>query len=554
MTIESGDTIKIPSGTTVYDYRGSRLHTDMEVIARAKRVGVKGRVDLRSNWYPLMPMGAREEFHIGLKLITGDSLEGCLPHLFVWMREISAGFGNPRTDILLKHREEIKPIFDKAHAATIAALNDDFTFLEFGGRNDRHVVRAADVEAVEAPAPKPVEVKKEPKITKRKQMVIGSKWRFSQDITIKAWIENPRIWELVAKRVSISRSPNRTVMQGNTMVVVMGGGTPNTPSEEAQIATIQKEINRLTSKEKQIQIDLYDIKANTLVEVVDKLKASDSGYGSNKETNGLLVPVDVLDGEIKSLVTGKTKLGYHRGGYGLPYKLIEDFVEAEEIPEVLEYIIRDAPTGTYFAGWETEDNGNYNRITDEPKFSSTISGAKKYKTSSAVKASIRDMTGYNSGLDDNDMEGAGYIFDGGKKKIDLPEGWEMIAFDKATREIKGDPIDLQNWYAGLMRFRVLTQKYGSAVRAVYKKAEGKGKEAILAFKSEESFEEDETIATRIKRACEGFTGALVHTGKASIAYATSFDDAMMGKMSFREDGVKVIMLDFNTLEEVVSTQ
>jgi len=462
-----------------------------------------------------------------------------------------------RISKLLANEKEVQTLLDKAFEATKTAFNDDFTFVLYGARNDGRVVRASEVEVVEAPAPKPIVAKVEPALTKRKQMVIGSKWKFTEDLIIKAWVSNPEINRLVAERDRVSVSPNIQTRQGGTVYITRNPAY--TAASEIPVKAIQEKINKVLKDAPQVEIDFYKIKAGTEIEIVGKLTASgDYNYGGKKQSNGLVVPANVIPGTGRIEHFSKDKLVYVRAEVTLPYKQIENFVEATDIPEVLTYIIRDTKTGAYFGGWETEDNGRYNRSTDTPKYSTTISGAKKYTNVSAVKASIRDMTGYNSGIENNENEEAYYVFAGGEKKIDLPEGWEIAVVNKATREIKGDPIDLQNWYKGLMRLRDLTVKYGSAVRAVFKKAESKGAEAILVLKTEDAFEDgDNADAKERFRALEkSFAGKMfTHTGKASVAYAGSLDDAMLGKMMFRpKEGETATLLDFNTLEEIVGSE
>lgn len=401
-------------------------------------------------------------------------------------------------------------------------------------------------------------------VSKRNQMVAGSRWKLTQDVEIHLWISNPRFDQLLMGR-------SRTAAQ-------------------------QHEIDQMVEKnERVIRAHAATIRAGSILKPIGKFSSAGGAYGVAKnQTNGLTAPFEI-DGviDLEPLASGfanRHPIEHHGWvdskweviGYDLPYNQIEAFVEAEEIPESLVYVLRDRETGLYFGGWKTEDyhyGGGHvgQRMTDEPKMVEKFSSAKKYKTASAVKASIREFTGYNSGINDADgQESAEYYMTGGDKKMDLPPSWEMVAVDKPTAQEKA-VHDVQDWYRGLMRLRVLTQGHGSAVRAVYKKAEDDSAlTTIVVFQNRsrgsytvrgrtydydnaESFEDMDdggvALLAAIKKAAEYILGksARVKTN-TSVAYACSLPEAIAVRLAFSHPDAVVKVLDKTTLEEIVENQ
>lgn len=262
----------------------------------------------------------------------------------------------------------------------------------------------------------------------------------------------------------------------------------------------------------------------------------------------------------------------------IPIKQLEGKMIALEIPETPFFVLRDTATNEYFGGWKMEDYAIKHgpqyahvgmRQTDERKMVTKLSSAKKYSTESACKASIRDFIGYNAGLEDyHGGESGPEYMEGGKKKMDLPPTWEMVSFDKSSgRELR--IIDVQNWLRELMRLRNLTAKFGTAVRAVYKKAEGKGYDSIVVFSSRSrgrtlegksydevtpfDYQHDRTIVPQIEAAAKNISGkSLKAKAEAHIAYAVNRTDAFTLQLGFSHPDVEIIVYDYETLEEVVS--
>jgi hypothetical protein len=576
--VKGGDRVRIPAGTSVWrysNYAGGSLSSEIEAEADEERTIVA--VVTVANFLSLAGADAlravvREQIEADrlafpdrtntrvlrngqplptLAQMDRDNLVSETQFTLSWLHE-----KEPRPGTRTVAYQEYKPLHEAVEAARLDAIareGETPEFVMWGTTHDRrvarigNVVKIADKSQVVIPsAPK----KKEKAITKRQLMVEGSQWRFTKDVSLDMWVRNPLIDELCRKRNALSRSGNSQHRQGNQIVIVLGGGQKNTPAEEAEIARIQAEINAAPNM---VKINVGTIPAGTEFKVVGKIVAGYKSY-QQKETNGLLVPVT-----FKQVVGLKIKTSGYDGG--LPYKLIEDAVEPTAIPETIQWVMRDRVTGDYFGGWQSEHNGNYNQQTNEPKMSSTFSGAKKYATSSAVKASIRDFTGYNDGLDDEGGAaewvgiGSGY----NTKKMDLPGTWDLVSIDKTTLAEKSVE-ELQTWYNGLMRLRVLTKGHGSAVRGVYKKAEGKGYEAILVFSVDEPFEdryddEGKALVKKIDAVTKNFSKKpLRMKSPATIAFACMLDDAYLGKLSFGSPEVTSKILDINSLEEIVENQ
>ena len=399
----------------------------------------------------------------------------------------------------------------------------------------------------------------------RNQMVIGSVWVFDRDVILDMWVSNPARDALIAQR-----HPR--------------GGWMNDPQI---VAMDEKVIDRVAT-----------IPAGTKITVIDK-SVSESGWGSTpaKFSNGLMFPVRLED---NNGVVFATPVNTWRSGNPLhfwsskldtecqlPFKMIADAISPLEIPYTPVFVLRDAATGELFGGWKTEKytEGHYSGTRSDvgnPKMVTKLSSAKKYATSSAAKASIREFTGYNEGLEEGDEGGAYYIM-GGKKAMDLPPTWEMVEFDKVTGAEKR-VIDVQNWLKSLNRLRVLTTTHGSAARAAYKKAEAHADDfpVILIFQNrsvgsstdykggryswDEKARFDEwrhgpAAIKAIDAAIKAISGKTLKSKSASAIAVScqSLTDAIYAKMAFDFDAkddqaIGITLLDFNTLEEIVEQQ
>lgn len=415
--------------------------------------------------------------------------------------------------------------------------------------------------------------KKVDTVSIRKQMVIGSVWVFTEDCEIIQWVSNPERNELINKR-----HPR--------------GGYGRDPEVMALDSHVERHV--------------ATIPAGTRFTVIGKSQNSEHGWGTSdpKFSNGLRFPVtfDKDNSVIHHMPLkekgmwnrGHNPLHYWRGSddndVTLPFMKIAAYIAPETIPETLVYVLRDTATGELFGGWKdekyTERYSNYDGTfrtyhgkradVGNPKMVTKLSSAKKYKTLSAVKASIREFTGYNDGLDDRGLESGAYYVQGGKKAMDLPPTWEVVEFDKVSGVEKGTH-DVQAWLKELYRLRSLTANVGPAVRAVYKEVEGDmNYDTVIVFEKRsrgvstwgtgapehwdeaEQFEDASDGGIKaleaIKKAASKMSNKTVRKKtNTAVAFACKLSDAFIAKMSIDEIAaeVKVKMYNLNTLEEIV---
>lgn len=577
MSIQVGDTVEIPKGVEVLDghtYNDFRHFTYMKAkaSARASKVKVEAIVDVSPHWWNLLDTATHDEvrkrtgihcstlFDNARGIFSDDngpiSYDGAQDRIGRrWSAaEVDRWLVERGQRVPIERQPEIDALFDELKARVVARFGD-MKFVVWSG--DKKSTLLANVVPAEAAAPK---APKEQKITKRRLMVPGARFRFTAEVPIRVWMENPEIARLIAERDKNQPDRNSHRMLGNgTVLVTLGGGVQQTAAQKAEVERIQKLIN---DAPRQVNVMAAKVPAGVLVEITGKPEASKSYY-SDKESNGLMVPMKVIaDGPIR--VAERFLKGdrwrnpiWARDGISLPYSQIEKAIEVVEgsVPEVIVWALRDRETGEYFGGWETERHSYGNRQTNTPKMSATFSGSKKYKNLSAVKASIMDFTGYHSGL-----EQEGYVEEwvaGGEKKIDLPSTWEAVAVDKTTNNVKRSE-DVVDWYAGLMRLRGLTAQFGSAVRGLYKKVEGKeGFEAIVVFKLADDMDEDDPAIVREVRLIEeaveqsGAEKTKRETTPRSMAYAVASQmDATLILLGYQGSGTAKAY-DIANLQEIV---
>ncbi|PZR68612.1 MAG: hypothetical protein DI537_49685, partial [Stutzerimonas stutzeri] len=457
-----------------------------------------------------------------------------------------------RQRVPIERQPEIDALFEELKARVVERFGD-MKFIVWS--NDKKSTLLANAVPATANAPK---APKEQKITKRRLMVPGARWTFTKEVEVHIWMDNPEIDRLTKERDSYRVDRNSRHMQGGSMVIVLGGGREQTQGELDAMARIQKQID---ATDKQVRVLAAKIPAGCRVEVTKKPEASSHYNYDDRESNGLMVALRVIaDGPIK--VAGQFLKGdrWHNplwaaNGVALPYSQIEAAmeIEADSVPEEIVWTLRDSVTGEYFGGWLFEkDRYGHNRSTDKPKLSATFSGAKKYKNLSAVKASIMDFTGYHAGIEDEGYK-AEWVGNS-DKKIDLPPTWEAVAVDKTTNGVKRTE-DVQKWFASLMRLRVLTVQFGSAVRTLYKKIEGKeGYEAIVVFKTPERWEDlddrDKRLINEAMEACADAKPPSVKNDGAQAFAVTSQIDATLIMLAYQGTG-ECKAFDVANLQEIV---
>lgn len=469
----------------------------------------------------------------------------------------------------------VERVFENVDAGnTVTVIEDASGNITIDGAAD------APQAVVEEVAPKPKATKKPtaPKDNKkvdtaslRKQMVIKSVWVFTEDCEITQWVSNPVRDEMINKR-----HPR--------------GGYGRDPEVMALDTHVERHVTT--------------IPAGTRFTVIGKSQNSESGYGStnSKFSNGLRFPVTFdKDNNVvhhmplreRGMWGGdRNPLQYWRGDgdndVSLPFMKIAAYIAPEAIPETLVYVLRDTATGELFGGWKqttyTQNYGDGLSYTGKtadvgnPKMVTKLSSAKKYKNLSAVKASIREFTGYNDGLDDRGLESGAYYVQGGKKAMDLPATWEVVEFDKVSGEEKGTH-DVQVWLKELYRLRSLTANVGPAVRAVYKEVEGDTNyDTVIVFEKRsrgvttwngarkhwdeaEQFEDADDGGIKALEAIKKAAGKMGHKTvrkrtNTSVAYACKLTDAIMAKMAIDEveAEVQVKMYNLSTLEEIVDNE
>lgn len=459
-----GDTVMVPKGTLVLEGYGHEFYYADQLKRTTSKQNVKVKlsniVNASDRWYLFISKDNRER-------IKRECNIGYWRDLFVdrWADRPKA-----HTSEQAKLIAEIKLETD--------AVFENYVFVSWA--NDQKHCLVSKVQPAEA---NKTAEPKEAKIDKRRQMVPDSEWIFTKDCLLEMWMDNPKIRELCDKRDAIRTDPNSQHSHGGTITIVLGGGRKNTPAEEEQMAAIQKEID---DTPRQVKVKVCTIFKGAKFKIVGKQQAAYSSYG-NKETNGLTFPCQMIENDAEYYLdmsnarwlSGNPLFEHHTSDWaariiGLPYKMIEAFVEPTLVPETIVYVLRDSVTKEYFGGWQSErTNYGSNRQTDEPKMSTTFSGSKKYKNLAAVKASIMDFTGYHNGMELETYSGE--WVGQGDKKIDLPPNWEAVAIDKTTNTDK-EIHDVQDWYKNLMRLRDITKNVGPAVRGLFKKIEEKAEE------------------------------------------------------------------------------
>lgn len=512
-----GDTISVPKGTPVYKIGYSNLH-DRKIASKATKAKISDILDyncLDQYWVMLATLEEQTRIEEIMRRVgVSAEYKWVISHATecsMWCQS-----SNP---------ELTNALYDLKQAIT-ERFQNGFSLVCWGNKAVFYGHATSSNERV---------VPKE-KINIRTLMVPNSTWQFTQDVDFTLEVENPKIWNLVAKRDSINRSPNHTTMVNGTMVVRIGGGRNDTPQELATRKSIQDEITHLKNTEPFVRIPAGRVSAGTVIEITGKLTPS-SGLGGRN--NGLATPVRIISGDAIL-----PKVDYYYDGSCLPYNQIVSIIEPLDIPKTLVYVLRDNTTGLWFGGWDKND---------KPRMVERFSSSKKYVNQAAVKASIRDFTGYNDGLDET-----GPYYSHRSKKIDLPTTWEMVSVDKTTSQIE-QVIEIQDWFKGLMRLRNLTANHGSVVRALYKKCEGlPDMTNIILFTNVDPeyneaypWEDDSHDKTKdIRKLVKDHVGKS-YTDKSPTMYgvACSYDEAIMLYMSASEYNVK--MFDMKNLEEII---
>ena len=538
MTIEAGDWIKVPKGThlmkdyTKGNYGEGKAPTSRDVIVQVSAVTDISDYYLRS----LLSLQDFSDYQAELRKFPHPNTYG--------------GRDGQFTD---ETRER-----DRAGQATALAVA--LTKIPGGATkmvhwsNDKKAALDIAVEKVEAPAPRK---KAEPKINKRQQMVNKSRWKFTETRDILGIIENPTFWPAI-HTVNADPKMKRPDWDHNDRDASQKAHT-------AYEAKRQAAIDALCPEGQYIEAVIYQAKQDEVFEVDGKFFTSYSG------NNGALFSAKLADGTKKTF----------------PYKSVEPYIEAESIPTVDVYVLRNKATGEFYKSSEYNEEATeaaqeeakakgaklygiwHECAVYDPVTVETFMKAKHFDGLGRAKTQILMMTGYYDGLpgaDESLPEWAG----GSGFKMSTDE-WELVHFDKLARKEVGIVEDFAEWYKRSWELRELTVKFGSSVRTAYKALEKANlldtQKGMVVFTETDEDKLDNAGYYGDKTAISDEEKALIDAAIASTkmkkgtfkkavdikSVAVSFPNkgaAMMFKLAYNGK-LKTTILDLETLKEAV---
>jgi hypothetical protein len=291
-----------------------------------------------------------------------------------------------------------------------------------------------------------------------------------------------------------------------------------------------------------VWIDAYKIPAGTEIEIASK-------FVNHREGNwncGLVVDLVVNSALVK----------------GVKLQEIKDAVQISEAEVVPVFCIRDTATGLFYEGSEYYHWSHSKHGQDQPIiYTDRWSKYRKWKRLSDVRSALLGFSGYYDGLPD---AGSRPDWVNDRKAFTVPQTWEIVKLDKVTKS-EVEVIEAMDTFNMAWRLRDLTIKYGSAVRAIYKKIETKKKVddylAMLVF-----YIPEDSMATR--HSDDGLTSeekddiheAISTLGKNEIRGATSssyavavqqLDTAMMIKLQY-SGSLECRLINLKEMTEVIS--
>lgn len=516
MDIKKGDWIRVPKGTLlVNDYSGKHSYkhcqtsTTREVVVQVTSVGRD------SNWYRHLTPDQTKEWR-----------ENCVWHSTVLDR---------------------KP---ESYYIELAKQNAGHKFDIVSWLNDKKAAYAHQVEATEAPAPKK---KAEPKVNKRQQMVVKSRWKFTQDHDLVFELDNPEYIKLHDAFYKTYQHPGKHWVYVQTTKGVAQVRVEDLPADlrakyDAKVAEYDTAFAAYRESIKDVPRHLpkviRSIKAGEVFAVIGKFQTYNP-YGYSLPEIGQVVPV-MFDGDADKVF--------------LPYKQVVDVIEADTIPMVNIYVLRQKSTGLFYKG-DTYANGW------KPEWVEGFMKAKHYDSIGRAKTSILMSAGYFNGLPGADEALPEWSASSGN--LQITDDHELVHFDKLGRKEVGPVADFQEWYKRSWELRALTVKYGSSVRTAYKALEKANmldsQKGMIVF----------TVTDEEKLEDVGYWGersALSDEDKAEIelsiasmkkgtfkkavdhkSMAVSFPnkrDALMFKLSY-QGNLKITVLDLEEMKEAV---
>lgn len=517
--IKKGDWIKVPKGSHLMrDYGKGHYGEGEKPTSRDVTVQVSEVVKLDIYY-------AREH---------GD------PELFKAYDKVR--FGNPYAntygrDITEEMREQARANIEAAADAALASIPGQPKNLICWSNGNKAVMDTVP-ELVPAPPPKKKAVVK---VNKRQMMVPGSRWKVTEDVTIRYQHANPVViqgeadWEAANPRPGYNHGTMDDDMAWRDRLF----------AERQRLRDLHGEF---------VMQDHLFFKAGDILKVDGKFLSSwnpGTSYFTPYISN--VVPM-ILEGKLKT-------------ARGVEYKQIEPFIEAEEIPTVKAFVLRYKPTGLFYKANDWERDKWVDKSVNGQQMVDTFMKGKKWDNLGKAKTSILMMTGYYDGLPGADE--ALPDWSGGGSTFDMTDDWELVEFDKLARKEVGVVSEFQEWFKRSWELRALTVKYGSAVRTVYKALEKSGKlddqKGMVVFTvtdedaldqvgywdkktalTDEDKAEIELATASMKKG--SFKKAIDH--KSMAVSFTNKSSALMFKLSYAGK-LKLTVLDLEEMKEAV---
>jgi hypothetical protein len=454
------------------------------------------------------------------------------------------GFDDPKP----ASRDQVVKVkcIDKVHSVYVRDIGeipgDDLRYVEWSGKK----TLIGYVTSVEEPA-KAKAPKKERAITKQQQMVKGSIWRLTEDVTFTYNDLDPRWSEAERQFHAAKRS---------------AAGVTGT-LHDLHAALHAKGVFEHSAK------PYVKLAAGTEIKVTGKLNRGNPIPGASNASglqmlakgrvwmlyDGFCVPCEV---------DGQPLL--------LPYSQLEPFVVAVDIPTTFQYVLRDRETGLLMESLPSSfgfrnDDGEWispRTIGEKVKMTDRFMKAKRFDDMSRVKQSILGWTGYY-----HDMPGAEDRpeWAGNEKVMDLPETWEAVKFDKLSKK-EVETVDLQDWYKRTWKLRALTIQFGSPVRKLFNDIEKRDEldkyQGMVVLRAkvdkdwtiryEDELRKEDIMAFEEIAETMGLGKGQFRRAKDSyciaMAVATA-NDALYAKLAYAGDA-PIAALDIQTMREIVS--
>ena len=185
--ISIGDSIRIAKGSSIFEvgYHQDECRGGLTMAKRDTTATVSTVIHDPKNWVTFLSLEQQER----VSSIAGRS--GDISHVLRWLEcgYILRDYGAVVEQNLRDTLRDLKVEYDKH-------FGPDPVLVGWGSGGNTKAAILRDVTKIETV----VKVPKEQKITKRRQMVVGSRWQFSHDITITREVYNPKINELCRMR------------------------------------------------------------------------------------------------------------------------------------------------------------------------------------------------------------------------------------------------------------------------------------------------------------------------------------------------------------------